>query len=330
MAGSIKKDILEGCKSKVYLVWGEEDFLKDYYAKAMVSSTLNKDFADFNYKEYTSGNVDTDAVESFFASYPFMSDRKIVYIKESGIFKKSSEDDKKFWKELLSTLPDFALIIFSEKAIDKRNALYKLISEGFACDEFPRQKRSDLVSWISRYFTKFEKNISPEVADYMIECCSENMYILKSEMDKMISFKAHSNLITKDDIDKCSCKIPESRVFKMIDDILDGKINEAGKKLAELKLLKEEPIALCAAVFSKYSQLRKEKLLSRTMSPREIAIKTGQKDYFVNMHLKQIKNISLEKLDAVLMACRDLDYKTKSGLSDGWTEFEILFATMAQ
>ncbi|MBQ6894142.1 MAG: hypothetical protein IJN40_01445, partial [Clostridia bacterium] len=67
MAGSIKKDILEGCKSKVYLVWGEEDFLKDYYAKAMVSSTLNKDFADFNYKEYTSGNVDTDAVESFFA-----------------------------------------------------------------------------------------------------------------------------------------------------------------------------------------------------------------------------------------------------------------------
>ncbi|MBR3934227.1 MAG: DNA polymerase III subunit delta [Clostridia bacterium] len=328
MAGSIKKDIREGAKNKVYLVWGDEEFLRDYYKTALVDKVLDKDFADFNFKQYTTKKPDNDEIESFFSSYPCMSDKKIVYIKDSGIFKKVSEDDKKFWQKFLTELPDFAIIIFSEKSVDKRNALYKLINSEFCCDEFPFQKRPDLISWIIRYFAKYEKNITDSDAEYLIECCSESMYILKSEIEKLANYKSKAKNITKDDIDKCSCKIPESRVFKMIDDILDGNIKGAGEKLAELKLLKEEPIALTAAVFSKYSQLRKEKLLSKTMSPREIAIKTGQKDYFVNIHLKQIKNTTLQKLDDILKCCQSLDYKVKSGLSDSWTEFEILFAKM--
>ena len=330
MPGSIKKDIREGCKDKVYLVWGDEEFLRDYYKGALIDKVLDKDFADFNFKQYTTKKPDNEEIEIFFSSYPCMSEKKIVYIKDSGIFKKASEDDKKFWLEFLKELPDFAVIIFSEKSVDKRNAIYKLVNSSFSCDEFPYQKRPDLINWIVRYFAKNEKSIKDEDADYLIECCSESMYILRSEIEKLSNFKSKSKIITRDDIDICSCKIPESRVFKMIDDILDGNTKSAGEKLTELKLLKEEPIALSAAVFTKYSQLRKEKLMSQTLSPREIAAKTGQKDYFVNLHLKQIKSIPLKKLDEVLMACQNLDYKIKSGLSDGWTEFEILFAVMSK
>ena len=156
------------------------------------------------------------------------------------------------------------------------------------------------------------------------------MYILRSEIEKLAHFKPKTKMITKEDIDKCACKIPESRVFKMIDDILDGDIKKAGEKLMELKLLKEEPIALTAAVFSKYTQLRKEKFLSSSLSAREIAAKLNQKEFFVNLHLKQLKNTTLKKLDNVLERCSELDYRIKSGLSDGWTEFEILFATMCE
>ena len=328
MTGSIKKDIREGSYDKVYLVWGEEDFLRDYYVNALIEKVLDKDFADFNFKQYTTKKCDTDEIEAFFASYPFMSEKKIVYIKDSGMLQKASEEDKKFWQKFLKELPDFAIVIFSEKALNKKNGIYKLINSDFTCDEFPLQKRPDLISWVIRYFSSHEKNINNECADYLIECCSESMYILKSEIDKLAYYKKNAKIITKEDIDACACKVPESRVFKMIDDILEGRIKEAGEKLTELKLLKEEPIALCGAVFSKYSMFRKEKLLSKTMSAKEIAYKTGQKDFFVNMHLKQISKISLEQLDEVINCCQRLDYRIKSGLSDPWTEFEILFATM--
>ena len=330
MSKSIKKDLREGKTCKVYLLWGDEEFLKDYYREALIKKLLNKDFADFNYRQYSSSKPDNDEIESFLSSYPFMSDKKIIYIKDSGIFKKTSEEDKKFWQKMFSEMPDFAVIIFSEKAVDKRNALYKTVNSDYACDEFPYQNRADLISWVIRYFGKYEKSINNENADYLIECCSESMYILKSEIEKLVCYKTNSKPITKEDIDRCACKIPESRVFKMIDDILDGKISDASQKLNELKLLKEEPIALCAAVFTKYSQLRKEKVMSEKLSPREIAMKLGIKDYFVNLHLKQIKNTSVKKLDEVIFACQSLDRKVKSGLSDGWTEFEILFATMVK
>lgn len=330
MAGSIKNDIRQGNVSGVYLVWGDEEFLRDYYKNQLLSKILDKDFADFNFKQYSEKKPDTDEIEEFFAVYPFMSDRKILYIKDSGIFKKVSEDEKKFYLEFLNDLPPFATIIFSEKSVDKRNALYKLVSTKFACDEFPFQKRPALISWVIRYFAKHEKNISDNDADYLIECCSESMCILKNEIEKLVYYKPDAKFIKKEDIDKCACKIPESRVFKMIDDILEGNKIGAKEKFEELKLLKEEPIALCSAVFSKYSQIRKEKLMSKTLSAREIAAKTNQKEYFVNLNLKKAKNLSVEKIDEVLKTCQMLDYKVKSGLSDSWTEFEIIFATMAK
>ena len=328
MAQSIKKDIREGSKSKVYLVWGDEEFLRDYYKTALTDKVLDKDFADFNFKQYTTKKPVNDEIESFFASYPCMSEKKLVYIKDSGIFKKVSEEDKKFWLTFLRELPDFAIIIFSEKSVDKRNAIYKLVCSDFACDEFPFQKRPELTSWIIRYFAKFEKNIGNTEAEYLIECCSESMYILKNEIEKLANYKTKSNIITKDDIDKCACKVPESRVFKMIDDIMEGNTKKAAEKLSELKLLREEPIVLAAAVFSKYSQFRKIKILSKTLSAREIASKLGSPEFFIKRDLPLIKNLGIDKIEEVLMACQSLDYRIKSGLADGWTEFEILFAKM--
>lgn len=328
MAGSIKKDIKTNEYTKIYLVFGEEEFLRDYYKNALIEKTVDKSLADFNFKKFTSQKPDNDEVESFFSSYPFMSEKKVLYIKNSGIFKKTSEDDKKFWQRMIDEIPDFGIIIFSEKEVDKRNALYKAVNAKFSCDEFPFQKTPELASWIVRYMAKYDKNISDADAEYMIECCSRSMYILKSEIEKLAFYKEGEKFITRQDIDRCVCKLPESRVFRMIDDILDGNIKDAGERLAELKLLKEEPIALNSAIFSKYSQLRREKMLSKTLTPREIASKTGQRDYFVNMHLKQIKDIPIEKLDEIINACQSLDYRVKSGLADAWTELEVLFAKM--
>ena len=155
MAGSIKKDIREGISSRVYLVWGDEEFLRDHYKNSLINKVLDKDFADFNFKQYTTKKPDNNEIEMFFSSYPCMSDKKIIYIKDSGIFKKISEDDKKFWLSFLKDLPDFAVIVFSEKQVDKRNALYKLVNSDFCCDEFPFQKRPELISWVILGFSKY-------------------------------------------------------------------------------------------------------------------------------------------------------------------------------
>ena len=325
MAG-IKEDIKNMNFKSVYLLTGEEDYLKDIYKKMLVDKVLDPSFADFNYKEYISKRPDADEISDFVSSYPCMSEKKILYIKDSDLFKKSNEAEKKFWKSLFDDMPDFVIIIFNEKNIDKKSALYKKIASDYSFDEFGFQKIPELMNWIGRHLGEYKKEMDPAVRQYLIECCSPSMYILKNEIDKLASFVT-SQKITQKDIDICCCKVPESRVFDMIDNALDGNKKQAFQKYNELKMLKEEPVAVNGAIFSKLNQILKVKKLSSTMSAREIAVATNQKEFIVNLNLKKAKNISLSKISELVEFCIQTDHKIKTG--DSWSAIDILMASIA-
>lgn len=326
----IKKDTDSSSLSGVYLLLGEEAFLRDYYCNAAVNSLLDKSFADFNYIKYSSRAPKNDEIEDFLSTYPCMSEKKIIVIKDSGLLKKINETDKKFWLETLKDIPDYAVVIFSEESADKRSAVYKEILKNYSVDEFPIQEKSKLVRWVINYCSKNNTAISAEDASYMIDSTSESMYFLKNEADKLCAYASKTKKITKDDINTCCCKPLQRQTFDMIDDCLRKKFKEAGEKLSELKLLKEEPIMINGAVFSKYNQYRKEKILSKTMSAKDIASKIKAAPYFVSKDLSAIKNMSLDDIDKILYLCEETNRKIKFGTGDGWTQIEIIFAEMCR
>lgn len=324
---SVKQDIKNSDFKNFYLLWGDEDYLRDNYKSAIIKKVLDPSFADFNYKEFTAKKPVPEETDDFIGCYPCMSEKKILYIKNSGLFKKANETEKKYWLDLMENIPDFVIIIFSEDEVDKRGVLYKTAVKLHSTDEFPYQKEADLINWIGRHVAEGKKEISYNAAKYLIECCSADMYLLKNETDKLISY-CKSTTITENDIDICCCKVPESRVFDMIDDFMAGKISDGKRKYEQLKQLKEEPIAINGAIFSKYNQLRKEKILSQTMSAGEIASKLGQRDYFVKLHLKQTANMTIEDFDKIIKLCNEADYKIKHGYLDAWTAIDIIIANM--
>ena len=84
------------------------------------------------------------------------------------------------------------------------------------------------------------------------------------------------------------------------------------------------------AVFSKYNQYRKEKILSKTMSAKDIASKIKAAPYFVSKDLSAIKNMSLDDIDKILYLCEETNRKIKFGTGDGWTQIEMIFAEMCR
>jgi len=325
---SIKEDIRSGQLKNVYLMWGEENFLKDYYKKALVTKADLGDLVDFNYMEFVSDKPDINKVDDFIKSYPFMAEKKVLYIKNSDIFKKVSEQDKPFWLKLFSDVSDFLIVIFSENEVDKRSALYKAIAKDHSVDEFPFQNEANLSDWIRRYSQSLGKDIAKEAAASLIKSCSQSMYILKNELDKLAAFCSERKEITTDDIEKCACKIPEDRVFDMIDNLLTGNTKDAFEKYEELKLIRQEPIRILAAIFMKYNQLRKIKLLASSMNARQIAEKIKQKEYFVSKDLAKVNKVTLKKLDEIIYLCRDADHRIKAEYADGWALLDMLMAKM--
>lgn len=326
---SIKEDIRSGNIKGAYLLWGEENFLKDYYKKALVSKALSNDFADFNYMEFVAEKPDVKKVSDFVNSYPFMDEKKVLYIKNCGLFKKASEADKDFWQSVLSDVSDFVVIVFSENEVDKRNAIYKAMTKTHSVDEFPFQTDANLCDWARRYAESLGKGISPQASMHLIKSCSQSMYLLKNELDKLCAYCDERREITIEDIEACVCKVPEDKVFDMIDNLISGNKNAAFEKYDELKQLRQEPIKIIAAIFTKLDQLRKIKILASTMNTRQIAEKTRQKEYFVSKDIVKVRNITKEKIDEILYLLRDADHKIKAEYADGWALLDIIIAKMA-
>ena len=84
-----------------------------------------------------------------------MTDKKLIHIKDSGIFQlksgkdeASTEEKKEFWTEKFKRISDDTVVIFDETAVDKRSALYKAAAKVGTVVEFTYLSEADLVTWV--------------------------------------------------------------------------------------------------------------------------------------------------------------------------------------
>lgn len=146
----IKEQIKEGKLGNLYLFFGDESYIKEVYLGKIKKVVDDGGFPDFNHIIIDEKDLDEDAVNDALESFPMFAENKLVVIKNSGIFSKPKEDVKKFWEKRLKEIPDYVTLVFDEEAIDKRSALYKLVSKIGMCVEFEYLKDVDIASWIER------------------------------------------------------------------------------------------------------------------------------------------------------------------------------------
>ncbi len=326
---SIKEQIKAGTLKGAYLIYGEENYLKDYYTDQIVSICLSQGPAEFNYMKINNEKINNDSIAEFIVSLPFMADKKVLLIKNSGIFSKANEADKKFWIETLSNIPDYLIIVFHENAVDKRSALYKALAKDHTAEEFPLSKEADLIKWLANIIAKDGKSMTKEDICFVIENVGRNMYLLKNEAEKLISFTSGgADLIDRKSVEECICKSLESRVFSLIDYIVDSNKPKAIACIRDLKTLREQPVMIVALIFRQFSILRKIKVLQDKYSVYEIAQKLKMRDFFVKKHISQLKNFTTENLDNAIFLCSKTDSDIKSGLCDQWLAIEKLAVSL--
>ena len=86
---TINEDIKSGQYKKVYLLYGEESFLKQSYKKKLKEAVAGDDTMNYNYFE--GKGLDVNELISLSDTMPFFSDKRLIIIEDSGFFKTSSE-----------------------------------------------------------------------------------------------------------------------------------------------------------------------------------------------------------------------------------------------
>ena len=310
----------------LYLLTGEEIYLIEHYLKELTDCVTGGEADDFNSMVVSREHTDELSIYSFVESYPFMCDKKVLVVRNTGILKKATEDEKRFWPKLLENIPDYAVIIFYEPEIDKRNAIYKAICKYGYVAEFTLQKGTALTNWVAKALKSYGKQMDSNNIEYLIASCNPGMINIKIELEKLVNYKKENPVITRSDIDILVNKSIESKVFDMAEDIARGNATAAQQKLDDMKKLNTKPAEILPAVFSKFSAYRKIKLLEH-LPAAQIAAATKSRDFFVKRDLPIVRGMSVVTLDNIIKLCQSADHKIKSGQSDGWLEIALIIST---
>ncbi len=210
---TLTEDIKTGKFKSVYLICGEEEYLKLNYKNQLIKAIAGDD--TMNLGVYEGKNFDVNEVIDTAETFPFFAERRLIVMDGSGLFKSGGEE----LAEYMSKIPESTVFLFVEREIDKRSKMYKAVkANGYIC-EINRQTEKDLAMWAARIFARDGKKITNANMSYLIANVGTDMEVLSREIEKLISYDLEKDVIAKEDIDAVCIKQLNVRIFDMVDAI---------------------------------------------------------------------------------------------------------------
>lgn len=107
----LKKDLSAGTPGQLYLLHGEETYLRDYYLGRLREKVLAGGLEEFNFHPIAAKDMSPHALEEAIDCLPMMAERTLVQVTDFDLFK-AGEKDREAYGKLLSQLPDYVCLVF--------------------------------------------------------------------------------------------------------------------------------------------------------------------------------------------------------------------------
>ena len=253
---TLNQDIQTGQFHHVYLLYGEETYLRLFFRNRLHQAIVGEDTMNYHY--FSGKNIDLSVVKELAQTMPFFVEHRLILIEDSGLFKSASED----WVHFLDELSEFTCVIFVETEVDKRNRLYKKVNTmGYAAC-LNRQDETQLKKWVLGILGQQNVQITREALDQLLNRTGTDMEYIKNELDKLISYCAGREGITGADVEAICSERLENRIFQMIESMAVGKETEALSLYYDLLALREPSMRILYLIGRQMNQLRLVRELS--------------------------------------------------------------------
>lgn len=311
----LKKDLADGTLGNLYILYGEEAYLRDYYLGKMKEQLVGGGMAQFNLHECPAKELTARRLEEMVDALPMMSERTMVLIADYDLFK-APQEEREAYAALLAKLPEYCCVVFVYDLIeykpDGRVKLGAVLREHAQAVEFARQSQGDLVDWVYRRFRALDKEIDSEQARYLIFRCGDLMHTLIGEIEKAGAY-AKGKRVTREDIDAVTTPQMDAVVFQMTDAIGAGDFDRAAKVMGELLQMQEAPIRILYTLGRHMRQLYCARLLlEEKKDAGELARLWGIKDYPAQKLMGSARRFSLAWCRGAVIRCARADKAMKS------------------
>ncbi len=263
---TFKKHIKEGNFTRIYLIYGNEGYLKQHYANLICDKTVSKDFADFNLKKLEGKDTSLSEIYDCISAFPMMSEYTCTLVKDYPLTEfigDRGKADSEF-EAVISDIPESSVLVFwmDTTDVDEKNTkwakIIKMIDSVGACVKIDKRTRSALEKLLISSAAKKDCTLSKECAQHIINLVGEDMATLQNELNKVCAF-AKSGEITKDHIEKTVIISVEAKIFQLSRMIVNGQADKAYENLSNLFKLREEPIMILGVLSKSFVDMYRVK-----------------------------------------------------------------------
>lgn len=320
----ISEHIKQGNFKSVYLLYGEERYLRRQY-RDRLQKALTSDGDTMNTHFYHGKDVPVGEIIDLAETLPFLAERRVIFINNSGLFKSGGEK----MAEYLPEMSESTCIIFTESEVDKRSKLFKAVqSKGYAA-EFAIQDENTLKRWIAGMLAKENKKITESTVQLFLTKTGTDMENIQMELEKLICYCLDKEVVTDADVEAiCTTRIT-NHIFDMINAIADKKQREALELYYDLLALKEPPMRILFLIARQCNMLLQAKELKvKGHDNRAIASKMGIAPFIAGKYLTQATKFKTSTLRTAVEKCVEAEEAIKSGRMNDMMSVEILILSV--
>lgn len=307
---SLNEDLKTGNFKQIYLLYGEEGYLKKQYKERFVKAMLPEGDT-MNYACYEGKSTDVKEVIDLAETMPFFAERRLIVFENTGFFKSAGSELADYIKDM----PGTTYFIFVENEVDKRSRLYKAVKAKGHIVELSTQDEGTLKRWIQGIVRGEKKQMSDSAILYFLGKVGTDMENIRKELEKLICYALDRDTITKEDVDAVCVTQITNHIFDMVNAVADKNQRRALDLYYDLIALKEPPMRILFLMIRQYRILFQVKaLLKQGYGRKEIASKAGLHPFAAGKYMEQAKRFRMRDLREVMEDGAEIEQRVKTGL----------------
>lgn len=322
----IAQDIRDGQLGNLYLLYGEEAYLRRQYRDKLKAALVPQEDA-MNCSVYSGKDINANEVVDLAGTMPFFAERRVVIVENSGWFKSGNDQIA----ALVKSLPDTTCMIFVEAEVDKRGKLFKAVTANGCAALCEMQDEATLRKWVMGLLKKENKTITPDALNLLLDKTGTNMENIRREVEKLVCYRYYEDGITAADVEELCIVQIQNQIFDMVEAVAQKKQKQALGLYYNLLALKEAPMKILALTARQFHMLLQVKeMKSRGYQESDIARQTGLNPYFLKKkYIPQAAQFKLPQLEAALRTCVEAEENIKTGRMSDMLSVELIIVSLS-
>lgn len=303
--------IKKGVILPVYIFLGEENYLKEEIIQIIKQYILGSEFStEFNFNHLYGHQTDVNKVIEIASTLPVFSNKRMLIVDEFNKLKKL----EKLNQYLNDPVKTTCLILNSPE----NNLPSGLVvpQKNCAVAIFYTLWKNELYRWIITKVKEYNKNISSNAVEKLIEYCDNSLTEINKEIEKLVLYVGDKNEIKLDDVLNLTGDIKKFSVFALTDAICSKDFKNSLKIFRRMIDMGIDIMKLFGVINNSFHLIWKiQYLKNKNYSERDIINKLEINPTRYRKLLPGVRNYSIKSLTKIVLILTEYDKKLKTSRS---------------